>query len=151
MNNRERLKEIILQLKQIKYDRELSAQDIRNMVEGAGGYTSLSTIRRVFAEGSENQNFRYQDTIQPIARALIGINEESEPLDATQADALKNIALLKDSMIQNLQDENSALSARVEHLSRVEQQLAEEQRKVAYLLDQVERQNRMIDKLLGSD
>ncbi len=151
MNNRERLKEIILQLKQIKYDRELSAQDIRNMVEGAGGYTSLSTIRRVFAEGSENQNFRYQDTIQPIARALIGINEESEPLDATQADALKNIALLRDSMIQNLQDENSALSARVEHLSRVEQQFAEEQRKVAYLLDQVERQNRMIDKLLGSD
>ena len=139
MNNRERLKEIILQLKQIQIDRELTVQEIYNMVKDSGGYTSLSTVRRVFEENSEDHNFRYRDSIQPIARALIGIGEYSEPLDAAQADALKNIALYKDSLIQELQADKAAL----------EQKLEEEQRKVAYLLDQIKRQNQMIDRILG--
>ena len=119
MNNRERLKEIIIQLKQIKYERDLSMQDIHDMVRAAGFATSQSSIRRVFSEGSEEQNFRYQDTIQPIAQVLIGVHEEAEPLNAAEADALKNIALLKDSMIEELQRENEQLKARVDQLEKV--------------------------------
>lgn len=119
MNNRERLKEIIIQLKQIKYERELSIQDICDMVRAAGFATSLSSVRRVFAEGSEEQNFRYQDTIQPIAQTLIGVHEEAEPLNAAEADALKSIALLKDSMIDDLQRENDQLKARIDQLEKI--------------------------------
>lgn len=118
MNNRERLKEIILQLKQIRYERELSVQDVHDMVVEAGFATSFSSVRRVFADGSENHNFRYQDTIKPIAQVLIGVTEEAEPLNAAEADALKNIALLKDAMITDLQKENESLSARVAELER---------------------------------
>lgn len=153
MNNRERLKEIIIQLKQIKDERELSLTDIHKMVEQSGGYTSQSTIRRVFAEGSEERDFRYRDTIQPIAQALIGVHEEAEPLDAAQADALKNIALLKESIIQDLQRENAHLAKRVAEL---EINYNEELKKSAFFLDQLkkkdeqlERQNRLIDRVLG--
>ena len=155
MNNRERLKEIIIQLKQIKNERELSLTDIHKMVEQSGGYTSQSTIRRVFAEGSEDSNFRYRDTIQPIAQALIGVHEDSEPLDAAQADALKNIALLKDSMIQELQQENATLAERVADL---EINYNNELAKSAFLLDQVKKKDtqienlhRLITKVLGDE
>ena len=119
MNNRERQKEIILQLKQIRHERELSVQDVYFMVKGAGLSTSESSVRRVFAEGSEEQNFRYQDTIQPIAQVLIGVKEEGEPLNVAEADALKNIALLKDAMINDLQRENEQLKARIDELEKV--------------------------------
>lgn len=155
MNNRERLKEIIIQLKQIKNERELSLTDIHKMVEQSGGYTSQSTIRRVFAEGSEDSNFRYRDTIQPIAQALIGVHEEAEPLDAAQADALKNIALLKDSMIQELQQENAALA---EHVAALETNYNNELAKTAFLFDQlkikddqIKNLHRLITKILGDE
>lgn len=151
MNNRERLKEIIVQLKQIKYDRDLSAQNIHDMVIEAGLYTSMSSVRRVFAEGSENQNFRYQDTIQPIAQVLIGVNEEDEPLNPTEADALKNIALLKDSMIRELERENEALHAKVEQMER---SYADARAKIDFLLElnrkkdeQIARKDDYIDRL----
>lgn len=148
------MKEIIIQLKQIKYDRELSVQDICNMVKTAGYHTSKSSVTRVFAPGSEdNNNFRYQDTIQPIARVLIGVDEEAEPLDAAQADALKNIALLKESIIQDLQRENAHLAERVAEL---EINYNEELKKSAFFLDQLkkkdeqlEQQSRLIDVVLG--
>lgn len=97
----------------------MSVQDVYSMVKGAGLSTSESSVRRVFAPGSENQNFRYQDTIQPIAQVLIGVKEEGEPLNVAEADALKNIALLKDAMLDDLQMENEQLKARIDELEKV--------------------------------
>lgn len=144
MNNRERLKEIILQLKQIKNDRELSVQDIHDMVMDSGGYTSLSTVRRVFAQDSETKNFRYRDTIQPIAQVLIGVNEEAEPLTAPEADALKNIALLKDNMIKELEAKNAELSAKC---AQQEQVIADFDERVKFLRSQIIRKDDYIDRL----
>lgn len=155
MNNRERLKEIIIQLKQIKFERDLTVQDIHDMVRSAGFATSQSSVRRVFSEGSEEQNFRYQDTIQPIAQVLIGVHEEAEPLNAAEADALKNIALLKDSMIGDLQKENDLLRARVDELEKVismmrieeyEKRLAEQSIALQRARDRVDKQDVQINR-----
>lgn len=151
LNNRERLKEIILQLKQIKYDRELSTRDIYEMVKGAGFSTSESSIRRVFAPGSEDQNFRYQDTLRPVAQVLLGIYEDAAPMNPTEADALKQIALLKESMIQDLQKENEQLASRVaqlEHdLSRTVEENKRYEEQVARLRAQIDRKDDYIDRL----
>ena len=155
MNNRERLKEIIIQLKQIKYERELSVQDIHDMVKAAGFATSPSSIRRVFSEGSEEQNFRYQDTIQPIAQVMIGVHEEAEPLNAAEADALKQIALLKDSMINDLQKENEQLRVRVDELEKVivlmrieeyEKRLADKETALQRARERVDKQDAQINR-----
>lgn len=155
MNNRERLKEIIIQLKQIKFERDLTVQDIHDMVRAAGFATSQSSVRRVFSEGSEEQNFRYQDTIQPIAQVLIGVHEEAEPLNAAEADALKNIALLKDSMIDDLQKENDLLRARVDELEKVismmrieeyEKRLADKDLALQRARDRVDKQDIQINR-----
>lgn len=140
-----------MQLKQIRHDRELSVQDVYFMVKDAGFSTSESSVRRVFAPGSENQNFRYQDTIQPIAQVLIGVKEEGEPLSVTEADALKQIALLKDSIIRELQDEVENLTAKI---AQLEERLADSQKKVTFLIDlnakkdeQINRKDDYIDRL----
>jgi len=148
LNNRERQKEIILQLKQIRHDRELSVQDVYFMVKDAGFSTSESSVRRVFAEGSEEQNFRYQDTIQPIAQVLIGVKEEGEPLNAAEADALKQIALLKESMITDLQTENAQLLARVQKLEGdFERTVKEYETRIEEYRENLRRARARVDKL----
>lgn len=137
MDKQARIREIILQLKTIKEDRDLTNQDILEMVEASGGVTSISTIRRVFAEGSENQSFSYRNTIQPISHALLAISEAEKVSDVdenvlqAQLDALKQVAELKDVLIADLQRELEAERRKVEHLAK-----------------EVERQGKMLDKLL---
>lgn len=138
MDKQARTREIIIQLKTIKEDKDLTNQDILDLVEASGGVTSMTTIRRVFAEGSENQRFSYRNTIQPISHALLAINKQEkvseldENVLQAQLDALKQVVELKDTLISELQKDLDA-----------------EQRKVAHLLKQVEQQGRMLDKLLG--
>ena len=155
MTQQERISEIILQLKQIRKERDLSLQDVLDLVIGSGGYTSLSSVKRVFAEGSEKQHFRYMETIQPIERGLLGVTEETpenNDISANEIDALKNVILLKDSIIKNLQNEIEDLSAKNEATkAHAQQQLeetrAEYQKKVDYLLTLVERLRKDVDSL----
>ncbi len=149
MTQQERISEIILQLKQIRKERELSLQDVHELVIAAGYYLSLSSVKRVFADGSEKQNFRYQDTIQPIVRVLLGVTEETpenNDITANEIDALKNVILLKDSIIGELQKDHEAFSAEISKLVEEMHALREEsQRKVDYLLTQVTRLRQEVD------
>ena len=144
MTKKERVREIILQLKQIKEERDLTSSEIYDMVLAGGYDLSHATVKRVFAPGSENQGFRYKDTIQPIARVLIGVNEEDEPLSAAEADALKNIALLKDAVINEIQKENEELKAKVERLSKAQAAYIAE---IEFLKEQIDRKDDYIDRL----
>lgn len=138
MDKQVRIREIILQLKTIKAEQNFTNQDIFDMVVASGGVTSISTVRRVFAEGSENQSFSFRNTIQPISRVMLGTTEptkivkEDEHLLQAQMDALKQVCELKDSMLNDLQ---AALDA--------------EQRKVEFLLERIKQLDKVINKLLG--
>ena len=149
MYDRERQKDLILQLKAVKRERDLSCADIYGMVHDAGFSTSETSVRRVFAPESEDQNFRYQDTLQPIARVLLGVTEEGESMTATEADALKSIVLLKDSMIQDLQKENDLLLARIAQLERdIERMRVEEyELRIAEYKDSLQRVRERVEKL----
>ena len=64
-------RDIILRLKRVKAARGLSCGRICAMVAEAGSSVSLSTVKRVFADGSEDWSFRVCDTVQPIADVLL--------------------------------------------------------------------------------
>lgn len=107
--------EIIQQLKQIREERGLSYQRIVDMVEESGGAISMSTVRRVFAEDSEYQNFRYEDSIKPLVVALLEVNKppaQGDEVSLTQheADALRMVVSLKEQINQNLEAENKRLA-----------------------------------------
>lgn len=107
---------IIAQLKKIREDRGLSCQSICDMVESSGGYVSLTSVKRVFSDGSETQNFRYNETLKPIVTALLGINEPppedgSESVERSEIEALKTVIGIKNQTNDELVAENERLKA----------------------------------------
>lgn len=90
----------IHRLKQIKSEQGLSIPKIMDLMEERGQFVSEATIKRVFADGSEEQNFRYQDSIAPIADVLLDMYGDSSNLD--DADSLRQIIREKNKFIEFL-------------------------------------------------
>lgn len=100
MTHVEKARDVIRALKKVRAQYGYSYQRIQDMVEANGGSVSLATIKRVFADGSESQNFRYEDSIKPIAAVLLDINSEAVAReDSSEIAALKAIILAKDEAI----------------------------------------------------
>lgn len=90
----------IHRLKQIKEEQGLTVAKIIELMEERGQFVSETTIKRVFSEGSEEQNFRYQDSIAPIADVLLDIYGESSSLE--DAESLRRIIREKNKLIEFL-------------------------------------------------
>ena len=76
-------REIILKLKEVREEKGLSYGDILEIMEKQGDFVSKSTLSRLFAEGSEDGSFKYEETIRPIAKALLDIEtiEDTDDMD----------------------------------------------------------------------
>ena len=72
-----KIAEIVTKLKKVREEEGISYQRIVELVEQNGGYVSLSTVKRVFSEGSESYGFQYENTLKPIADAVLGIYSPS--------------------------------------------------------------------------
>ena len=90
----------IHRLKQIKAEQGLTIPKIMDLMEERGQFVSEATIKRVFADGSEEQNFRYQDSIAPIADVLLDMYGDTSSLD--DADSLRQIIREKNKFIEFL-------------------------------------------------
>ena len=91
--------DVIIKLKDVREEKQLSFSNILELMENNGDYLSKSTLSRVFADGSENQSFRYEETIRPIAKALLDI-ETIEEDDTTDIKAMKSLLKLKIARIE---------------------------------------------------
>lgn len=105
-------KTIIEQLKSVKASKGYTHQDIVDMTSEIGMPVSISTVRRVFGDNSDDYDFRYESTIQPIATVLLGIGEEQEPpanpsgpeREYYQAmEAMKSVLRYKNELVETLQ------------------------------------------------
>ena len=99
-------RELIIKLKQVRKEKNLSLNDI---VEMTGNYLSKTTVQRVFADGSENVSFRYDDTLRPLVRALLGDIDTIEEGDDLDVKAMKNLLQLKIQRINELEKQISDL------------------------------------------
>lgn len=125
-------REIISRLKAVKAEYELTIPRIKDMIESNGDFISLSTLRRVFADGSENDTFSYERTLAPIAKALLFQDSDGEKSDAVEEDrvaGLKTVILLKNEEIARLKDVVEHLEGRIE-----------------FLLSQIEKKDRRMDE-----
>ena len=87
-------RDIIIKLKEVRQEKGLSFGDILTLMENNGDYLSKSTLSRVFAEGSEDGSFKYEETIRPIANALLDI-ETIEDTDNMDVQAMKSLLKYK--------------------------------------------------------
>ncbi len=137
-------KELITNLKRVKAEYELTIPRIKEMCDRNGDYLSLSTLRRVFAENSEEDGgFSYDRTLAPLARALLfQDNDEAENPDAEadRLEGLRAVILLKNEEIDRLKDQNDELKQQLSDLR------AEYDLRLRFLRDQIELKDRRMDE-----
>ena len=119
--------DLILQLKDIKKDHGLTAQMIYDITKASGSQVSLNSIKRIFEEGSENKNFRNDDTLQPVARILIAVfgNNQNQEIGILQAELeaktkliahLEHQLKLKDDRMDKFMDRVDVLIGLIQQL-----------------------------------
>lgn len=151
--------ELLQKLRIARETKGLSYQDIVDITEENGEAVSLSTVKRIFQKDSDLDDFRYHQTVRPIIRAVLGMDEETEKPaaepTAEQAEqyyatieGLKAVVDLKHSQLVSLQKENERLASEVSDMKvDRKEQIAEikgdYQKKVEYL-------KRIVDDLQNS-
>lgn len=131
--HQKKIAEIIVKLKKVREENGLSYQRIVQLVEQNGESVSLSTVKRVFEDGSENFGYQYENTLKPIADAVLGIYTESATATADEADALKAIIDYKSDRITEL----------TAQLERVEESY---RRRIDFLKEQITLKDKRIDR-----
>ena len=139
----------IRRLKEIKSEQGLSVPKIMDLMEERGQFVSESTIKRVFADGSEEQSFRYQDSIAPIADVLLDIYGDTSSLD--DAESLRHIIREKNKLIEFLMIKLDEQEATFEsRKSMYEERKNIYDRNIARLEKQIERKDDLIERLLNT-
>ncbi len=125
--------QLIKQLKDAKREREITFPRLMEMLEKIGKPVSLTTLRRVFADGSEwNDSFNYENTLLPLAEVLINAVDIPIPTDspyATEIEGLKSVIHVQNEEIARLHELKEHLESRV-----------------TFLLEQIEKKDRRMDE-----
>ena len=147
-------KDLIMKLKEVREEKGLSYNDIMEMMEKNGDYLAKSTLSRVFAEGSEEQSFRYEETIRPIANALLDI-ENIEDTDNMDIQAMKSLLKYKIRVIEDLEKRNAELESaldkeKIKSHEKIEQERERFNRSIDFLKEQINYKDQRMDLLLSS-
>ena len=148
-------KDIIVKLKKVRKEKKLSFGDILYIMEQNGDYLSKSTISRVFADGSENVSFKYEETIRPIAKALLDI-ETIEDTDNMDVQAMKSLLKYKMQMIEDLEKQIATLKSdinyeKVKHHEKMDKEREQFQRSLDFCRSQIDLKDKRIDQLLDAN
>lgn len=147
-------KDIIIKLKEVREEKKLSISDIENLLESNNEHLSRSTISRVFADGSEETSFRYEETVRPIANALLDI-ETIEETDNMDVQAMKSLLKYKIQRIEELERQIVLLKAELDK-ERVKghEKFAKERElyndRISFLTSQIELKDKRMDLLLDA-
>ena len=148
-------KEIILKLKEVREEKGLSYGDILEIMEKQGDFVSKSTLSRLFAEGSEDCSFKYEETIRPIAKALLDI-ETIEDTDNMDVQAMKSLLKYKIQLIEDLEKKteeltNSLAKEKLKYHEKLDKERDNFERRIAFCREQISLKDKRIDQLLDSN
>lgn len=135
----------IHRLKEIKTEQGLSIPQIMDMLEERGQFVSEPTLKKIFSDGSEEKNFRYQDTIMPVADVLLDLYGDKSGID--DCEALRHIIREKNKLIELLM-----MKLEEQEKSHVEKEIVYADRKAAFekqiqhLESQIARYEKAIDR-----
>ncbi len=126
--------ELIRQMKEAKEANEITYPRIIERMEKNGKVVSLTTLRRVFADGSETNAgaFSYENTLMPIAEVLLNAEDVPTPCDspcAKEIDGLKAVIHVQNEELARLHEMKEHLEIRI-----------------TFLLEQIEKKDRRMDE-----
>lgn len=130
-----RAQELVKQLREIKERNEITFPRIIEMMEAhdPSRVVSLSTLRRVFANGSDPNSFSYENTLIPIADVLLHV--EDNPQSAEMSPHAKEIEALK-----------AVIACQNEELDRLHETKEHLEARVTFLLEQIAIKDRRMDE-----
>lgn len=145
-------KEIIIRLKEVREEKGLSYTDILDLMEKNGDYLARSTLSRIFSEGSEELSFKYDETIRPIAKALLDI-ENIEDTDDMDVQAMKSLLKYKIQRIEELEKQVEHLKTQLDkdklkYHEKLEHERDSFKRSVEFLKEQINYKDKRMDLLL---
>ena len=155
MKNMINTRDVILTLKEVKKEKNLSLDKIVSLMEQNGEYVSKSTLSRVFADGSEDQTFRYEATLRPIANALLDI-ETIEVDDDIDTQAYKSILKLKKDLLYELERQNKELKdelnvSKLKYHEKLKVETDKFQKSLDFAMKQIELKDQRITQLLDAN
>ena len=125
--------DLIKRLKEAKKEQEITYPRLMERLERIGKPISLTTLRRVFADGSEwNDAFNYENTLLPLAEVLLNSEDIPIPEDspyASEIEGLKSVIHVQNEEIARLHDLKEHLESRI-----------------TFLLEQIEKKDRRMDE-----
>lgn len=146
----------IHRLKEIKAEQGLSIPQIMKMMEERGQFVSEPTLKKIFQEGSEEKNFRYQDTIMPVADVLLDLYGDKSGID--DCEALRHIIREKNKLIELLMmklEEQAKAHAEKEVVyadrkAAFEKQIQHLEAQIARYEKAIDRKDDLIERLLDA-
>lgn len=140
MTYESRISNIISRLKDVKAGSpDLTLQKIADHTG-----VSLSTVTRVFSDGSEKQSFRYE-SIKPIAKMLLGLDSLDE--GAEYEKALKAIIQYKEAEISQLRQQ--LVDEKEKHEKKLEKERSQARTSIDFLKHQINLKDDRITLLLN--
>lgn len=141
-------RDVILQLKAVRETKQLSYNDIIALMPEEDK-VSVTTLSRVFRDGSEDEYFSYEKTIRPLAVALLDLDTIDESDDPVTK-SFKEIIQAKHEIIQKLEKQVKELEQALdkEKLRRHEQldkQREQSQITIDFLKNELALKNKRMD------
>jgi transcriptional regulator with XRE-family HTH domain len=145
-------RDIIIKLKEVREEKGLSYGDILDLMEKNGDYLAKSTLSKLFSDGSEDLNFKYEETIRPIAKALLGI-ETIEVDDDMDIQAMKSLLKFKIQRIEELEHQIELIKAqmdkeKIKHHEKLEKEREASRKSIEFLKEQINYKDKRMDLLL---
>ena len=146
----------IHRLKEIKAEQQLSISQIMSMMEERGQFVSEATLKKIFQDGSEEKNFRYQDTIMPVADVLLDLYGDKSGLD--DAESLRHIIREKNKLIEllmlKLEEQEKAHADKelvyADRKAAFEKQIAQLEAQLARCEKAIDRKDELIKRLIDA-
>ena len=140
--------ELIDKLREVQKEKNISYRKLHHQIEQNGDIPpSVSTLSRLLKVGSKEYNFKYEETIRPIAKILLDI-ETIEETDDTDTQAIKALLKFKIQKIQDLERENSSM--KVKYHERLDKERAQARLSIDFLKEQIALKDQQIKDLSDS-
>jgi len=140
------LKDIIIDLREIyQNDKEkYSYGNLLKQMEENGDFLSKSTLSRLFGNDWEKYSFDYQNTILPITRVMLGLDEDDDENDwSTETTKL--------ALKFKLESETASKREKEKYHERLAEETAKYQKSLDFAMRQIELKDKRIDQLMDAN
>lgn len=134
----EKIRTIITQLKKLKEEKNLTINEILDILDKTNNHLSRPTVIKIFSEGSEDYGYQY-DTIRTLSDTLFGVysNEDDENAEIK---GLKSTIQYQNIIIDQLNSQIEQMKAQIDNLE------SSAHKRIDFLRDRVEIQDSRIEQ-----